>query len=25
MHKQKPEQFLDGYYMMDKYMQAYEP
>jgi hypothetical protein len=24
MHKHKPEQYLDGYYMFDKYMQAYE-
>jgi hypothetical protein len=24
-HKHKPEQYLDGYYMMEKYMQAYQP
>ena len=23
MHKQKPEAYLDGYYMIDKYMQGY--
>jgi hypothetical protein len=23
MHKQKPEEYLVGYYMMDKYMQGY--
>jgi hypothetical protein len=25
MHKHKPEQYLDSYYMMAKYMQAYNP
>jgi hypothetical protein len=25
MHKHEPEQYLDRYYMMAKYMQAYEP
>jgi len=25
MHKHKPEQYLDGYFMMAKYMQAYDP
>jgi hypothetical protein len=25
MHKHKPEQYLDGYYMMAKYMLAYDP